>query len=302
MARIRTIKPEFPQYQYLAECTRDARLLYLLLKTPSDDFGRLRADSRMLARTLFPYDEGLNDARPLMDAWLADLVEHNCVVVYDVAGQRYLQITHWADEERVDKPTPSKLPAPGDELVTASELRRASGLHNPMFHPPSPARIREDSRGFASPREDSPSSLGRDKTLGRDSRKGGDVGEGNLNGHLELTPKDAPTTRAGRALTKLPNPYPYSPQHERIALEILPADADGRAEFDNAFCAYWHSNGKLKADWIACWRVWCSNAATRGQYARKKPDPNEPAPQRASPHHITDWVKPPGGPSGKGDA
>lgn len=302
MARIRSIKPEFPQYQYLADCTRDARLLYLLLKTPSDDFGRLRADSRMLARTLYPYDEGLKDARPLIDAWLADLVEHKCIVVYDVDGQRYLQITHWLDEERVDKPTPSKFPAPSGEIVTPEALLRASGLHNPMFHPERLASIREPSRGFASVREHSPSSLGRDKTLGTESGKGGDVGEGN---HLELTSPQNPQRPS--KLAKLPDPYPYSPQHERIALEILPADADGRAEFEHGFVPFWHSNGKLKANWIATWRVWCSNAAKRSEYHRKKPDPHEPAPQRpAGPHAITDWVtpaaKPAGGPTGKGDS
>lgn len=298
MGRIRSIKPEFPQYQYLAECGRDARLLYLLLKTQSDDFGRLRADSRMLARTLYPYDEGLNDPRPMMDAWLADLVEHRCVVVYDVEGQRYLQITHWSDEERVDKPTASKFPAPNGAHVTTEELRRVSGLHNNLFHPRSLARDREDSRGFAPPREASRSSLGREKNLGEETGKGGEAGEGNPD-TLELTsPQNAPS--ATGKLSKLPNPYPFSPAHERIALEILPADADGRAEFTDSFCAHWHSSGKRKADWMATWRMWCSNSAKRNEYRRKKPDPHEQAPQRASPHAITDWVKS-GGQTGEGD-
>ena len=46
MARIRTIKPEFPQSESIGALTREARLLFVLLWTIVDDSGRC---SRILA-------------------------------------------------------------------------------------------------------------------------------------------------------------------------------------------------------------------------------------------------------------
>ena len=49
MARIRTIKPEFPQSESMGRVSRDARLLFVQLWCICDDHGRTRAASRMLA-------------------------------------------------------------------------------------------------------------------------------------------------------------------------------------------------------------------------------------------------------------
>ena len=57
MARIRTIKPEFPQSESMGRVSRDARLCFVMLWTIADDSGRLRGNSRMLASLLFPYDD-----------------------------------------------------------------------------------------------------------------------------------------------------------------------------------------------------------------------------------------------------
>jgi hypothetical protein len=70
VARIRTIKPEFPQSESMGNVSRDARLLFVLLWTLCDDSGRTRAASRMLASLLYPYDD---DAPGLIDGWLGEL-------------------------------------------------------------------------------------------------------------------------------------------------------------------------------------------------------------------------------------
>jgi hypothetical protein len=43
---------------------------------------------------------------------MAQLSEHRFVVKYDVNGGTYLQITDFRNNQRVDRPTPSKLPPP----------------------------------------------------------------------------------------------------------------------------------------------------------------------------------------------
>lgn len=107
MARIRTIKPEFPQSESMGRCSRDARLLFVNLFTLVDDAGVTRGNSRMLASLLFPYDD---DAPKLITKWLEELVKENCIVLYMAEGQSYLQICNWLNHQKIDKPSPSKLP------------------------------------------------------------------------------------------------------------------------------------------------------------------------------------------------
>lgn len=107
MARIRTIKPEFPQSESMGRCSRDARLLFVNLFTLVDDSGVTRGNSRMLASLLFPYDD---DAPKLIEGWLTQLENEHCLDRYIVDGQTYLQIRNWLSHQKIDKPTASKFP------------------------------------------------------------------------------------------------------------------------------------------------------------------------------------------------
>ncbi len=124
MARIRTIKPEFPQSESMGRVSRDARLLFIQLWTLCDDSGRTRAASRMLASLLFPYD---NDAGKLIDGWLEELEREECIVRYSVDGSTYLQILKWLNHQKIDKPSQSKIP-PFDESsrILANPRERSS--------------------------------------------------------------------------------------------------------------------------------------------------------------------------------
>ena len=108
VARIRSIKPEFPQSESMGAISRDARLLFCLLWTVCDDEGRTRGASRMLASLLFPYDD---DAPRLIDGWLSELEGVQCIVRYSVAGSTYLQVCNWLIHQKIDKPSKSRLPA-----------------------------------------------------------------------------------------------------------------------------------------------------------------------------------------------
>jgi hypothetical protein len=115
MGRIRTIKPEFPHSESMGQCSRDARLLFVLLWTLVDDSGRARAASRMLASLLFPYDD---DAPKLIDGWLAELTDNGSIVLYEVDGAHYLEVCNWSSHQKIDRPSPSKFP-PFDESSRA---------------------------------------------------------------------------------------------------------------------------------------------------------------------------------------
>jgi hypothetical protein len=124
MARIRTIKPEFPQSESMGNVSRDARLTFLQLWTIADDEGRLRGNSRMLASLLFPYDD---DAPALIDGWLSELEREGCIQRYKVDGQSYLQICNWLIHQKIDKPSKSKIPAFDESSrILAKPLERSS--------------------------------------------------------------------------------------------------------------------------------------------------------------------------------
>jgi hypothetical protein len=135
MARIRTIKPEFQQSESMGRVSRDARLLFVQLWTYADDSGRARAASRMLASVLFPFDD---DAPNLIDGWLDELERENCIVRYIVDGTTYLQVINWEKHQKIDKPSPSRLPS----------LENGEMLDNPRRHS---FNIRELSDSYLGP-------------------------------------------------------------------------------------------------------------------------------------------------------
>ena len=107
MARIRTIKPEFPQSESVGRLSRDARLLFIQLWTIVDDSSRARASSRLLASLLYPYD---NDAGELMGGWLDELQEAGKIRVYVIDGTTYLDIPSWLKHQKIDRPSVSRIP------------------------------------------------------------------------------------------------------------------------------------------------------------------------------------------------
>jgi hypothetical protein len=107
LARIRTIKPEFPQSESMGRVSRDARLLFVMLWPICDDHGRTRAASRMLASLLFPYDD---DAPSLIDGWLAELEREGCIRRYTVEGSTFLEVCNWLNHQKIDKPSKPQFP------------------------------------------------------------------------------------------------------------------------------------------------------------------------------------------------
>lgn len=125
MARIRTIKPEFPQSESMGRVSRDARLLFIQLWTLCDDDGRTRAASRMLASLLYPYDD---DAPSLIEAWLKELENEGCIVRYQAEGSTYLQVCNWLSHQKIDRPSKSKIPAFDESSRILANPREVSSL------------------------------------------------------------------------------------------------------------------------------------------------------------------------------
>lgn len=121
MARIRTIKPEFPQSESMGRVSRDARLTFVQMWTIADDSGRLRGNPQMLASLLFPYDR---DAPNLIDSWLMELCHEGCIACYMADGKSYIQILNWTEHQRIDKPSASKIPPFDEHSRVLSEVSK----------------------------------------------------------------------------------------------------------------------------------------------------------------------------------
>lgn len=123
--RIRTIKPEFWQSEKMSRVSREARLLFVGLWSMADDSGRTRAASRLLASTLYPYDE---DAPSLISGWLEELVGIGCIRLYEVDACHYLDIPKWLDHQKIDKPSKSKFPSFDESSRAVDEPSRKIAL------------------------------------------------------------------------------------------------------------------------------------------------------------------------------
>jgi hypothetical protein len=161
MARIRTIKPEFPQSESMGRISREARLTFVLLWTLADDAGRLRGNSRMLASLLFPYDD---DAPSLIDGWLSELTNEGCITRYLADGGAYVQIDNWLEHQKIDKPSRSKIPT-FDEASRMPSKPRESSSEDLRTKDQGP-RIKEGTpREGASPPDDLGEAMGRWNSL-----------------------------------------------------------------------------------------------------------------------------------------
>ena len=123
MARIRSIKPDFFTSDTVSTLPLRARLTWIGLWTHCDDYGRCRDNVKLVKAAVWPLD----------DVSLRDVAEdlaalETAGVIYRYAGsdaKQYIQITNWAEHQKVDRPSKSTIPAPS-ELPQPPDAREAS--------------------------------------------------------------------------------------------------------------------------------------------------------------------------------
>lgn len=236
MARIRSIKPEFPQSESMGNVSREARLAFVLLWTLADDEGRLRGNSRMLASLLFPYDD---DAPSLIDGWLTELEEECCIERYKTDGASYVQICNWLIHQKIDKPSKSKLP----QKEQPSRI-----LANPRECSSEDLRIKD--QGVDAPQAAGDQSPSAPATPENQECNSADEGQ-------------SPSRKRG---TRLPEDWVLPKAWGEWAL----ANRPGWGPEDVRLCAdkfadYWRpksGSSATKLDWLGTWRNWVRNDRT----------------------------------------
>lgn len=108
MARIRTIKPEFFTSLTIAALPLAARMTFIGLWTHVDDSGRCVDDTRLVRAAIWALDDRtLGD----VDDDLKALYEAGLIYRYEVSQRRFLEVSGWAEHQKISHPTESRLPA-----------------------------------------------------------------------------------------------------------------------------------------------------------------------------------------------
>jgi len=130
MARIRTIKPEIWTDEKLGTCSILARLNFKGLISLADDEGRGRGSVRGLLSGLHGFTRDVTEEA--MDNALGELEAAGMVVFYTIGGQRYYFVKNFAKHQKIDRPSPSKLPPPPEPSTTANRRHTEdSSSHRP---------------------------------------------------------------------------------------------------------------------------------------------------------------------------
>lgn len=139
MARIRTIKPEFFTSLTIADLTPEQRLTFIGLWTHADDAGRCVDDARLIKAAIWPLDDR---TAADIEIDLKALTESSLITRYMLNRKRYIAVTGWDEHQRINRPTPSKLPAPeeGDPTPPDPVTRHDGGSLSTH------AQLSEDSR------------------------------------------------------------------------------------------------------------------------------------------------------------
>ncbi len=113
MPRQRMIKPDFFDSGSLAECSRDARLLFIGLWVMGDDTGCQKWAPKKIARQVFPYD---SVGHIELLAWMAELEEAGCIRYYEADGEECVCVPNFPVYQTVKNPSKTTVPRPPEGI------------------------------------------------------------------------------------------------------------------------------------------------------------------------------------------
>lgn len=108
MARIRSMKPEIRRSLTVCSWPIPVRWTFAGLFGYMDDYGRGLDDARLIKAELYPLDDELTPRK--IEAHLATILGNGPLCRYTVDGRAYMHLTSWGEHQRVNRPTPSRIP------------------------------------------------------------------------------------------------------------------------------------------------------------------------------------------------
>ena len=110
MPRIRSIKPEHKSHRKVGRLSDRSYRLWIGLITEADDAGRLIEDLPQLRALVFGFQDRLTVAK--VRTSLEEIEKAGLICRYSVNGIHYIALPSWLDHQRINRPTPSRIPAP----------------------------------------------------------------------------------------------------------------------------------------------------------------------------------------------
>jgi uncharacterized phage protein (TIGR02220 family) len=123
MPRIRTLKPEHRQHRKVGPLDHVTYRLWVGMILEADDEGRFVYDPDALRVLIFGYHPRVS--RAIVDASASLLESVGLIRRYLANGQTYACFPSWRDHQRLDHPTPSKLPEPNDSVNVREDSANA---------------------------------------------------------------------------------------------------------------------------------------------------------------------------------
>jgi hypothetical protein len=108
VARIRTVKPDIRRSLRVSSWPYAVRWTFVGLPGYLDDAGRGLDDTRLIKSELYPLDDDMTAKK--VDQHLDVIAGQGPLCRYEVDGGRYLHITSWREHQRINRPTPSRIP------------------------------------------------------------------------------------------------------------------------------------------------------------------------------------------------
>lgn len=122
MARIRSIKPQFWTSEQIADCSPNARLLFIGLWNFCDDYGVHPASTARLKMEVFPSDPFTkNEISSMVD----ELLEVGLLKEYEVREEQYWIVPSWGKHQRPDTKT-GQYPLP--DGTVGKKIRRTQAV------------------------------------------------------------------------------------------------------------------------------------------------------------------------------
>ena len=117
MARIRSIKPALYSSLTVCDWPIPIRWTFVGLFTYMDDAGRGIDEPRLVKSELYPLDDAMTPKK--VDEHMAAIAADGPLCRYEVSGKKYCHLTAWREHQRINRPTPSRIPAcPTHEQLT----------------------------------------------------------------------------------------------------------------------------------------------------------------------------------------
>ncbi len=135
MARIRSIKPDAPQHRKVGPLSDRGFRVWVCCITQADDQGRFVCDASQVRVWAFAYHPTVTVEDT--EAAILEVAGTGLIRLYQVNGTRYGYFPSWGDHQKINRPNPSRLPAPPpfdeDTLNTHGALTECSLSSTPRI-------------------------------------------------------------------------------------------------------------------------------------------------------------------------